>query len=58
MTEVALIKKGMRNKILLLSITMIEKTFIRFQQWLWKFVETEPFNSEALLKEIYDAYYR
>lgn len=36
-----MIKKTRKNRILLAIIKFIEKTFVRFQQWLWKFVEVE-----------------
>jgi hypothetical protein len=37
-----IIKKTTKNKVLLLAIKIIEKTFVAFQQWLWKYVEVEP----------------
>lgn len=37
-----IIKKTKKNKFLLFLIDFIERTAVRFQQWLWKFVDTYP----------------
>jgi hypothetical protein len=41
LTDGGMIRKTKKNQVLLAIIKFIEKTFVRFQQWLWNFVEIE-----------------
>lgn len=41
LTVGGIIKETTKNKILLTIIKFIDATFVRFQQWLWRFIEIE-----------------